>query len=167
MNIKRSRVGKQRRELQEREKRGMAMDHRPSVVQGKFIGTLAWIHVICLAAHWSLGYISPALQSVQLDKRAGGLSNLQQPGTGSQPRYIFQMKFTISIMNLSQYGQSSFSFSLANISIWWFGASEGKTTSYLADTNSTVSLSVSKWACRMVWKIAPSVLVQMTEKQWE
>lgn len=95
----------------------MAMDHWPSLVQGKFIGTLARIHVICLAAHWSLGYISPALQSVQLDKRAAGLSNLQQPETGSQPRYIFQMKFTISVMDLSQYGQSVCGFSLANISI--------------------------------------------------
>lgn len=95
----------------------MAMDHRPSLVQGKFIGTLARIHVICLAVHWSLGYISLPLQSVQLDKRAGGLSNLQQPGTGSQPSYIFQMKSTISIMDRSQYGQSSFSFSLANIGI--------------------------------------------------
>lgn len=92
---------------EERGKRDMAMDHRFSLVQGKFIGTLARIHVICLAVHWSLGYISLPLQSVQLDKRAGGLSNLQQPGTGSQPSYIFQMKFTISIMDLSQYMDKS------------------------------------------------------------
>lgn len=77
------------------------MDHRSSLVQGKFIGTLARIHVICLAVHWSLGYISLPLQSVQLDKRAGGLSNLQQPGTGSQPSYRYQRKFTILIMDLS------------------------------------------------------------------
>lgn len=52
----------------EKEERDMAMDHRSFLVQGKFIGTLAQIHVICLAVHWSLGYISLPLQSVQLDK---------------------------------------------------------------------------------------------------
>ncbi len=131
----------------ERGKRDMAMDHRSSLVQGKFIGTLAQIHVICLAAHWSLGYISLPLQSVQLDKRAGGLSNLQQPGTGSRPSYIFQMKFTISIMDLSQYGRRGFGFCLTNIGIRWFGAFEGKTTSNLADSNSSLitnSASVSE-----------------------
>lgn len=100
-----------------RGKRDKAMDHRFSLVQGKFIETLAWIHVICLAVHWSLGYISLPLQSVQLDKRAAGLSNLQQPGTGSWPSYIFQKKFTISIMDFPQYGQRGFSFSLANVDL--------------------------------------------------
>lgn len=104
----------------ERGKRDMAMDHRSSLVQGKFIGTLARIHVICLAVHWSPGYISLPLQSVQLDKRAGGLSNLQQPGTGSRPSYIFQMKFTISIMDLSQYGHKAVS-----VSHWQMRAYDG------------------------------------------
>lgn len=89
-----------------RGKRGEGREMQPWItgsllVQGKFIGTLARIHVICLAVHWSRGSISLPLQSVQLDKRAGGLSNLQQPGTGSLPTYISQMKFTISIMDPS------------------------------------------------------------------
>lgn len=62
---------------EERGKRDKAMDHRFPLVQGKFIETPAQIHVICLAVHWSLGDISLPLQSVQLDKRAAGLSNLQ------------------------------------------------------------------------------------------
>jgi len=56
----------------------MAMDHWAFLVQGKFIGTIAQIRVICLAVHWSLGYISLPLHPVQLDKRAAGLPNLQQ-----------------------------------------------------------------------------------------
>lgn len=126
----------------------MAMDHRSSLVQGKFIGTLARIHVICLAVHWSLGHISLPLQSVRLDKRAWSLSNLQQPGTGSQPNYTFQMKFTIPIMRLSQYGQSGFGFSLANMGAWWFGVSEGKTTNNLADSNSSL---ITNSACDSEW----------------
>jgi len=93
-------------------KNDAAMDQRSTPVQGKFIGTLARSHVICLAAHWSPGRIALPLQSAQLDKRAGGLSNLQQPGPASQPSFVFQMKFTISIMDLSQYGQSGFSWQI-------------------------------------------------------
>ena len=71
------------------EKRDMAMDHRSPLVQGKFIGNLARILVICLAVHWSPGSISLPLQSAQLDKRARGLSNLPHPGRG----YMVQKKF--------------------------------------------------------------------------
>lgn len=131
------------------------MDHRFSLVQGKFIETPAQIHVICLASHWSLGDISLPLQSVQLDKRAAGLSNLQQPGTGSLPSYIFQMKFKISIKNFPQYGQGGFSFSLANADLRRFGASQGKTKPQIWQTVmgvllQTVLLSPRKWACRMM-----------------
>lgn len=146
------------------------MDHRSPLVQGKFIGTLARFHVICLAVHWSRGYISLLLQSVQLDKRARGLSNLQQPGTGSQPSSIFQVKSTISIMHLSQYGQSGFSFTLANVGIWRFGACEGKTTTNLADSNTSL---ITNRACDSeqvgmqngMRNDSFPVFVQMTEKQ--
>lgn len=128
--------GEEKGGKEERGKRDVAMDHRFSLVQGKFIGTLARIHVICLAVHWSLGYISLPLQSVQLDKRAGGLSNLQQPGTGSRPSYIFQMKFTISITDLSHYmDKSGFQFLTGKHKA--HDSPEllkGKTTSNLADS---------------------------------
>lgn len=68
-------------------------------------------------------------------KGQGGLSNLQQPGTGSQPSYIFQMKFIISIMDLSQCMDRS---SL-------FGVS-------LADIGSTMVLDLLKEKQPVIWQ---------------
>lgn len=96
MNQARFRIREQRGQLEmsrarerEREPCVQTMDHWTSLVQGKFIGSLAQIHVICLAVHCSQECI---LLSVQLDKRARGLSNLLQPGTDSQSKLQIKKK---------------------------------------------------------------------------
>lgn len=60
--------------------RDKAMDHRFSLVQGKFIGTLARIHVIGLAAHWSLGCNS--LFNLTKGQRASQMSSSQEQVRG-------------------------------------------------------------------------------------
>lgn len=107
------------------------MDHRLALVQGKFIGSLARIHVICLAAHWSPGCNSLPLQAVQLDKRAAGFSDLQQPGTLRGQLTYFKKNFTLSITDLLQDGRGRFSLSLVNVD----PPRSGKAATRSADSN--------------------------------
>lgn len=88
-------------------RRGEEMDDRFSPVQQKFTETLARIRVERLAAHWSPGGRGSASTACSTSHGPAGSSDVQQPGTGSQPSSTLKRKKNISFPVFLQEEQSA------------------------------------------------------------